>query len=57
MNSYECSVCHGNCDPGELVGGICLECLEEQKMAVVMQSNIVKLLNAQWEQMSLEEFI
>lgn len=26
MNSYECSECHGLCDPGELEGGICYEC-------------------------------
>lgn len=26
MFSYECSVCHGQCDPGELENGICFEC-------------------------------
>lgn len=54
MGRYECSVCGGNCDPGELVGGICVECLEEQRVAIVMQDKAVSLLNAPWEQMKLD---
>ena len=54
MNRYKCSVCGANCDPGELVGGICVECLEEQRIAVVMQDKVVSLLNAPWEQMTLD---
>lgn len=26
MSGYRCSVCLGDCDPGELEGGICHEC-------------------------------
>ena len=51
---YKCSVCGGNCDPGELVGDICLDCLEEQRVTIVMQNKAVSLLNAPWEQMKLE---
>ena len=54
MGRYECSVCHGNCDPGELVGGVCVDCLEEQRIAIVMQDKAVSLLNAPWEQMKLD---
>ena len=54
MSRYECSVCGGNCDPGELVGGICVECLEEQRVAIVMQNKVFSLLNAPWEQMELD---
>lgn len=25
---YECRACHGTCDPGELVQGLCPECTE-----------------------------
>ena len=25
---YECSICHGLCDPGELHGGVCDDCVE-----------------------------
>lgn len=34
MFNYKCSVCLGDCDPGELEGGICHECrsaAEERK--------------------------
>ena len=54
MFSYECSACHGNCDPGELVNGVCLECLENKRQAMVTQNKAVSLLNAPWEQMKLE---
>lgn len=54
MRSYECSVCHGNCDPGELVGEICLDCLEEQRITIIKQNKTVSLLNAPWEQMKLD---
>ena len=57
MNRYKCSVCGGNCDPGELVGGVCVECLEEQRVAIVMQDKVISLLDAPWEQMKLEDFI
>ena len=26
---YECRICSGFCDPGELVQGICPECMEK----------------------------
>ena len=45
MFNYECSECHGNYDPGELVGGVCLECMEKQRIAVIMQSQ----LNVMWQ--------
>lgn len=54
MHSYECSVCGANCDPGELVGGVCVDCLEEQRVAIVTQDKAVSLLNAPWEQMELD---
>ena len=54
MSRYECSECHGNCDPGELVSGVCIECLEKERIAMISQSNMVKLLEAPWEQMKLD---
>ena len=53
MSRYECSVCGANCDPGELVGGVCLECIEKQKIEIMMQNKVFNLLNAPWEQMKL----
>jgi len=41
MRNYVCSVCNGNCDDGELVGGVCHECREaaeqEKKREELMQ--------------------
>ena len=54
MSRYECSVCGGNCDPGEIVNGVCLECMENKRQAMVTQNKVVSLLNAPWEQMKLE---
>ncbi len=35
MMRYECHVCHGSCDPGELENGVCFDCrkaaIEEQE--------------------------
>ena len=24
MKGIECPICHGRCDPGEMIGGVCL---------------------------------
>ena len=29
MSRYQCDTCGGICDPGDLVGGVCAECREE----------------------------
>lgn len=47
-----CSVCEGNCDDGELVGGICHECretAEQEKRREMMD----RLLESPSKQMSL----
>lgn len=31
MKGIECPICHGRCDPGEMIGGVCLECREEER--------------------------
>lgn len=54
VSGYKCLVCGGICEPEELVGGVCLGCLEEQRIAIVTQNKGIRLLNAVWEQMALE---
>ncbi len=29
---YECRICHGMYDPGELVGGVCRECISDEHL-------------------------
>lgn len=52
-----CERCGGNCDPGEIVQGICLECMEEQRMEIVRSSKITRLMSAPFYQMTLEDII
>ena len=54
MGNYECSVCHGNCDPGELVGGVCPECLEEQTRQMLMRDKVRRLVIAPYEQLEFD---
>ena len=44
MHRYKCDKCGGNCDAGELIGGICPECLEEEGMAISLQEKVVMQL-------------
>lgn len=36
MRNYECRVCGDLCDPGELTGGICIECREKEELETAM---------------------
>lgn len=48
-----CGVCGGNCDNGELVGGVCLECLEEERQRQIRAASVAKMMNSQSYQMEL----
>lgn len=53
MGKYECKICHGTCDPGELIGGVCCECKEEEQQRQIRTSAVAKMMNSQWYQMKL----
>ena len=40
-----CRICKGNCDSGELVGGICPECLEEERRDQERKGILGRMLN------------
>lgn len=48
-----CEKCGGNCDNGELVGGICPECLEEERQRQIRQDSVIKIMHSQSYQMEL----
>lgn len=50
MYRQECSECHGNCEPGEMVNGVCLECLEKKRLTMVTKSRMVQSSEVLWEQ-------
>lgn len=54
---YKCDVCKGNCDCGELIGGVCLECLENQKQEQLANTKIIRMLHSPFYQMNLEDLL
>lgn len=38
----ECRICHGNFDNGELIGGVCPECLEKEWQQDIEQLRLQK---------------
>ena len=53
MSRYICMVCHGICDPGELTGGVCQECREEECQRQIRAVSVAKMLNGPYEQLEL----
>lgn len=49
-----CKVCGGNFDNGELVGGICQECAEEERQRQIRASAVAKMMNSQSYQMEMK---
>lgn len=50
-----CRQCGANCDPGDLIGGICDDCREENFKKEEKLNKLSRLLNAEGEQMKLED--
>ena len=50
----ECKICHGNCDPGEIVGGICLDCIEDRNKRIDREDTIDRMMNSPYEQMEMK---
>lgn len=49
-----CEICGGNCDHGELIQGICSECLELKEKEIARNALSEKLLKSDFFQMSFE---
>ncbi len=53
----KCRKCPGNFDPGDLVNGVCLDCLEEEKMEQLRNNRITNIMRSPCVQMELEEML
>lgn len=53
MKGIECASCHGMCDPGELVGGICDECREEEYQRMLRRDSVTRIMGSPFYQMEL----
>ncbi len=49
-----CRVCGGNFDNGELVGGVCQECIEEERQQHIRAESVSKMMNSQAHQLELK---
>lgn len=49
-----CKICGANCDNGELKGGICPECIEEEKQRETRAETVRQMLYGQSCQMEME---
>lgn len=54
MRDYICARCKGNCDPGEMVGTVCVECLEEEKQEQLRASTVARMMSSPMYQMELD---
>lgn len=54
MRNYECSVCNGICDPGELIGNTCIECLEKERIRMQKRERVRRMQASPFEQMKFD---
>ena len=51
----ECPVCHGNVDPGEIVGGICIDCAKKETKERDRKHRVkLMLISTDFHQMELK---
>lgn len=55
MYEYECHICHGLCDPGELENGVCFECRrkaaeKEEARQFEIRKELVQMMYARYAQ-------
>lgn len=53
MKGIECPICHGRCDPGDLVNGVCLDCLEAERQRQERSRTVVRIMNSPCYQMEM----
>lgn len=49
-----CRICKGNCDSGELFGGVCTECLESERKEQERADEIGRMLRSPFFQMEID---
>lgn len=49
----KCRKCGCNCDPSDILGGVCDDCREEEKQRLIRAETVQKILNSPFYQMEL----
>ena len=52
-----CNKCGANCDPGEIVGGQCLDCMEQERQMQARSEHAFKVMTSPFCQMDLMEML
>lgn len=45
-----CRKCGANCDPGDIVGGQCLDCMEQERQMQVLSEHAFRIMTSPWVQ-------
>lgn len=52
-----CRICNCNCDPCDLINGVCDDCRTDERQETERKQQISKILNAtEFKQMEMEDF-
>lgn len=49
----KCRKCGGNCDPGDILGGICDDCREEERQRLIQAETVQRIMNSPFYQTKL----
>ncbi len=49
-----CECCGGNCDAGDVIGGICLDCIEDEKQKETKKESLAKMINTDSSQLEFK---
>lgn len=52
-----CKDCGGNCDPGDMVGDICLECMEQKRQMQTRSEHAFRVMTSPWVQLDFMEVL
>lgn len=52
-----CRICHCNCDPSDLINGVCDDCRLAEQKEQERKREMRRLLNADFKQMELEDIL
>lgn len=51
-----CRICNCNCDPSDLINGVCDDCREQERREEEHNQQMQQLMKAEFRQMEMEEF-
>lgn len=51
-----CRICGCNCDPSDLINGVCDDCREAERREEQRKQEINRLMRAEYKQLKLEKF-